>query len=205
MSMTPLSRSEKFRDLNGRAVRNFTLEVPQQLFADDLRHDLPLRLVRRHIIREQERAVGRVAGALPQQVRDTVTELRGHRNDGVELKFCGIGRDDGKQILLLDRVDLVDNKDDRRMRGAELAEQLFLLRADVRDGLDEQQRGIHIGDGVVHDIVHIVAEARARLMEARRVDEHELRVIVRDDAADAVARRLRLMGNNGDLFRQRGG
>ena len=37
-------------------------------------------------------------------------------------------------------------------------------------------------------------------MEARRVDEHELRVIVRDDAADAVARRLRLMGNNGDLF-----
>ena len=62
------------------------------------------------------------------------------------------------------------------------------------------QRGIHVGDGVVHDIVHIVAEARARLMEARRVDEHELRVLVRDDAADAVARRLRLMGNNGDLF-----
>ena len=89
--------------------------------------------------------------------------------------------------------------------GAELAEQLFLLRADVRDGLDEQQRGIHIGDGVVHDIVHIVAEARARLMEARRVYEHELRVIVRDDAADAVARRLRLVGNNSDLFRQRGG
>ena len=115
----------KFRDLNGRAVRNFTLEIPQQLFADDLRHDLPLRLVRRHIVREQERAVGRVAGALPQQVRDTVAELRGHRNDGVELKFCGIGRDDGKQILLLDRVDLVDNEDDRRMRGAKLAEQLF--------------------------------------------------------------------------------
>ncbi len=191
----------KLRDLDGGAVRDLSVEVPQQLFADNLRDDLPLRLIGGDVLREEERALLRKSGALVQKLLHTVLVSRRNRHDSGKVKLRGIGGDDRKKLLLvLHGVDLVDDEDRRRTTGADLRQKCFLLRADVCDRLDDQKHEIDVRDGLLHDADHIVAQLGARLMEARRVDENELRVPFRHDAADAVARGLRFIRDDGDLL-----
>ncbi len=58
----------------------------------------------------------------------------------------------------------------------------------------------HIGDGLLDDVYHVVSELCARAVEARGVDEDELRIAAVDDGADAVAGGLGFMGYDGDLL-----
>ena len=53
---------------------------------------------------------------------------------------------------------------------------------------------------VLHALDHVFAQARARLMQTRRIEENNLPALVRRHAHDAVARRLRAVGDDGDLF-----
>ena len=86
------------------------VQIPQQLFPDDLRDHLALRLIGGHVLGEKERAVRRVFFTLVQQRPDPVVELGRDGHDGVEIKTRGIGGDDRQKLLLvLDRVDLIDD------------------------------------------------------------------------------------------------
>ena len=82
----------------------------------------------------------------------------------------------------------------------DLADEVFLRRADIRDRLDHQHRCVHLGNRVGHDLAHIVAELRARLVQTRGIEKDELRVAFIEQTGDARARGLRLARNDGDLL-----
>ena len=70
----------------------------------------------------------------------------------------------------------------------------------MRHRLDEQSDEVHVRDGIARDLHHVVAQTAARLVKARSVEQDELRIALGHDAVDAVARGLRLIGDNGDLL-----
>ena len=181
-------------------MRDLLFEVPEELFADDLGHDLLFRHIGRDPFREHERPFLRKALADLHEAVQPVVPLGADGDDVHEVHKVLIGRDDRQQVFLFHRVDLIDDEDRGDVRLLDLFDELLLLRADVGDRLDEQNDGIDVGDRLVDDVHHIVAELRARAVEARGVDENELRIAAVDDGADAVAGGLRLMGYDGDLL-----
>ena len=64
---------------------------------------------------------------------------------------------------------------------------------------DEQDHVDVVGDRLVHGHLHPLGQRVDRPLPARQVDQHELRLVGRVDAADAVARRVRLVGDDRDL------
>ena len=153
-----------------------------------------------HVLREEERPLDGEFFALRQKLRHAVIPLGADGNDRLKVHLILIRRDHRQKGLLLDRVDLVDDQNARHVRRLDLTDQLLFLNADVCDRLDHQNHGVHVRDGAFDDVHHIVSELRPGLVEARRIDENELTVLAVDDGADAVAGRLRLVGNNGDLL-----
>ena len=49
-------------------------------------------------------------------------------------------------------------------------------------------------------LCHIVAKFVLRLVDARRIEEDDLRVLLGQDAEDTATRRLRLVAHDGDLL-----
>ena len=74
----------------------------------------------------------------------------------------------------------------------------------MRHRLDEQQHRVHVRDRLARDLDHIVAQAVARLVEARRIEQDILRVAAVHHAVDAVARGLGLIRHDGDLLAHKG-
>ena len=103
------------------------------------------------------------------------------------MRIC---RNDCEQALLLDGIDLVDDQNGGCAGGCDLRNERLLLRADIGNGVDEQQHNVHVRNGLLDDIDHIVAQTRARLVEARRVNEHKLGVAV-DHAVDNIISDMR--------------
>ena len=68
------------------------------------------------------------------------------------------------------------------------------------DRLHQQQRRFDLRKALAHNLDHVVAETGARLVQARRVEQDILRIAAVHDAVDAVARGLRLAGDDGDLL-----
>ena len=83
------------------------------------------------------------------------------------------------------------------------ARDVAVARADPLARVDDEQ---HRVDVVVHRLVdrvlHALGQRVDRLLPAGQVDEDELRVVGRVHAADAVARRVRLVGDDRDLRRR---
>ena len=75
------------------------------------------------------------------------------------------------------------------------------IGADDPRGIEHEHDGIHTGQALAHRVIQPIVEAGAMpRLEAGRVDEHELRIGIGDDAQDAVARRLRLLRRDADLL-----
>ena len=55
------------------------------------------------------------------------------------------------------------------------------------------------GDRLIDALLHPLGQRVDRLLPTRQVDQHELRVLRRVDAADLMARRVRLVGDDRDL------
>ena len=58
----------------------------------------------------------------------------------------------------------------------------------------------HVGNALSHYAHHVFAQPGARLVKARRVQEHDLPVLAVDHAHDLGARGLRFAGDDGDLL-----
>ncbi|CAN4022535.1 TIGR04076 family protein, partial [Dysosmobacter welbionis] len=69
----------ELRDLHRRAVGDLLVQAQQQLLPQDFPHHLPLRLVRRHPVREQLRAF---LGILPQFLHQILQAAAGVGGDG---------------------------------------------------------------------------------------------------------------------------
>ena len=190
----------EFCDFHGGSVGNLPIEAPQELFPDDLRHDLPLGLVGGDILREEERAFHCVFFADRQQILHTISRLGGNGNNGIEACLLGIDRNHFQQLLLLHGIDLIDGKNRRTVAALDFLQQTLLLGTDGGDGLHHQNGQIHIGNGIPGHIHHIVAQLGAGAMVAGGIHKDKLGVFPGDDAADPVSGGLGFIGNDGDLF-----
>ena len=74
-----------------------------------------------------------------------------------------------------------------------------VARADALLAVEHDQRGVGVGELALDAALHALGQRVARALDAGQVDEHELRVRRRRDAADRAARRLRLVGDDRDL------
>ena len=146
----------------------------------------------------------RVFFASFQQRCHAVAPLGADGNDLIEIEFLLIGRDDGQQRLFFHGVDLVDHQHCGRAGGLDSLNQRVLLLADVCNRLDQQNDRVHIGDGLLDDIYHVVSELCARAVEAWGVDKDELRIFAVHNSADAVSRRLRLIRYDCDFLADQG-
>ena len=188
------------RDLHCGTVGDLLFQVPEQLLTDDLSHDLAFGLVSGNIVREHERTFYGVLIAFFQQGIHTVTGLCTDGDDGVKgtgLRICG---NNFQKDVLLHRIDLVDGEDGRYPARHHLLDQCLLLLTYRRNRLYNKHSQIHIGDGILNGVDHVVAQLGAGLVETGGIHKDELGIVLGQDAADPVAGGLGFIGNNGDLL-----
>ena len=163
-------------------------------------------MVRDGTVRDDEdlKDFNRTVVKLGEELGKPVTVLGRHRHDRAPRQRLGIGGDDGQQLRLFHCVDLVDDEHGRGVGRADALDERVLLLADGGNGLDDEHHAVDVRHALAHDLHHIVAQAVARLVKARRVHQDQLRVTAVDDGADAVARRLRLVRDDGDLLAHEG-
>ena len=116
----------------------------------------------------------------------------------------GIRRHDLQKFCLFNCIYLIYNEYCGNARLLYAGNELFLLAAYVGDGLNEQHHGVNIGDTFLHDVHHIVSQARFRLVKARRVYYDKLRIAAVYDGADAISCCLRLVRNYRYLLAYKG-
>ena len=194
----------KAGDDDGGAVRHLALEAPEQLLADYLGAELLFRLVGEDVVREEVRPLLGEALQLVHEGVETLAGFGADGHDGRKVVRRGVGGDYAQELGLLNRVNLVDGQHGGHAGVPYLPDKLRLLPADGGDGLDDEHDGVDVRNALAHDLVHILAEAGARAVEARRVHEDELRLSARDDAGYAPARGLRLVRHYRDLLAHKG-
>ena len=146
-------------------------------------------------LREHERllAVQSLADPADQAVQPVVPLALMGILTSVKSSRIFIGRYNRQQRFFFHGIDLVDDQNRRNLCFLDFLNQLLLLRADVCDRLNEQNNGIDVGNRLIDDVHHIIAQLRARSMEARRVDKHQLCIAaVNNGRRDAVDRSSRL-------------
>ena len=177
-----------------RAMGNLPVKAPQQLLPDDFCHHLTLRLVGGDVLREQEGAFHRVLLAHSQQILHTVAGLGRNGHDCLEIRLLGINADNFQQLFLFHGVNLVDGKHHRAMVCLDFLEQSFLLGPQGSNWLHHQNGHIHIGNGFLGHIHHVVAQLGAGAMIAGGIHKDELGIVRGDNAPDAVAGGLGFIG-----------
>ena len=107
--------------------------------------------------------------------------------------------DDRQQLRLPDQIDLVQDRDDRDLQRAQQAEEVLLAAARLLRHVEHHADDVHVAHRVERGVHHPHVHPVRRLVNARRVDEHDLPVRIVADTEDAVARGLRLVGDDGEL------
>ena len=187
-------------DLHSSTVGDLLFQAPQQLLTDDLCHYLALGLVGGDIIGEQERRFNGVLLAFGHQCVHAVAGAGGNGNDGIEMICLRIGGNDLQQLILFYSVDLIDHQDHGGALCTQLLQKHLLLGTYGGDGFYHQQGHIHVSDGVLHSVDHVVAQLGLRLVETGGIHKDELGVFLGDDAADTVTGGLGFIGHDGDLL-----
>ena len=188
------------RDFHRRAVGNLLLQAEQQFFADQFGTDLPLRLIRDHVIGEKVRPFFGILLQFPQELLQALSAFGRNRKNRVKAVPCAVNRHDLQQFLLFDRINLIDYENRRQLLFFDSGDQRLFLRPDGRDRLHHQQHAVHIRDALAHNVDHIIAEFGTRLVEARCVHQDKLGFTAAHNRGDPVAGCLRLIGDNGDFF-----
>ncbi len=115
-------------------------------------------------------------------------------------------RDQRQQALFGDGVDLVQQQDDGRIRFFCKVEHELIARIELARYVDDHQQQVAALQRVVDLFHHATVEGVDGLVHAGRVDQNKLPggpfpfLLDVDDALDAVARGLRLTGDDGELL-----
>ncbi len=182
-------------DLNLAAVGDLLVVEAQDLLADDLRGEEAQRLVR-------ERILGIVGGAFGQQLQNRLEEP-------FEVEaLAGRDRHDARRgelrLPLLDQrvepcrvreVDLVDDDDGRDAALAYLSDD-FGRAVALLDGVGDVEDDVGVRHGPRDELHHRLLQLVGGFENARRVGVDNLELLAGDDAHDAVARGLRLGGDD---------
>ena len=184
--------------LHANAVRHFLAQMQQRLFADDFRADLAFGLVGHHIIRKIFRPFRQIGNDQLFQLVHALARARADGHDRVVARL-GEGLNRCHQPRFLHDIRLVEHQNLLHLAGARFFDNRAILRADFVC-VHQHQQHVDAVHRVLHALDHVFAQTRARFMQARRIEEDDLPVLVRRHAHDAVACRLRTVGNDGDLF-----
>ncbi len=183
-----------------QAVRQLLPQPQRQLLAHDLGGLELVRAVGQLVFGEVRRRLGQVAGDRRGQLFDVAALQRRQRHDLGEGRTPAQLLDERQQPLLREHfVGLVEHQDDRPALLHQLVEHALIFVGPAQR-LDDEH--VHVGvlqrsqRRAVHVTVHRAAGAR---VQAGRVDEDHLRGGSRQDAEDAVPRRLRLRADDADL------
>ena len=104
-----------------------------------------------------------------------------------------------QKIGLRHEVDLVEDGDGRPLHLGEMVEEGCERLVEPAMGIDDKGHDIGVARPVPGGLRHGAVESPLRLKDARRIDEDDLGVADERDAAHRPARRLRLVGDDGDL------
>ena len=186
--------------LDGHRMRHLVARELQDLLADEFRDDQALRLVRDHVFRIVLRSFRQILLDFRQQRVEIRLRLGRDWHDADERVLVRIARDDWQHLLLLDEVELVDDEDDRLARRLQALEDVVLARAHLLGRIDDEEDGVDFLQSALCRLDHVLAELVLWLVDARRVEEDDLGIRLRQDAEDAVLRGLRLIAHDGDLL-----
>ena len=96
-------------------------------------------------------------------------------------------------------VDLVERHERRQVGAGDGAHHVAVAGPEGLVGVEEHERRVHLGQGVVHGRLHAARERVEGLLEARQVEQHDLAALQVHDAGDAAARRLRVVADDAHL------
>ena len=177
------------------------IQTQQQLFPQQLAHDLPFRLVGGLSVREQLRTFLGVFLQFMHQIVQTAALMGRNGNDGVKsVPHLVVSRNHRQQLRRLHSVDLVDAQDAGDLFLPDAVDQRLLRSSHMGDGLHQQQRAVHIAEAGGHDLYHVIPQSGLGLVQSRRIQQNVLGVLPIHNAVDPVPGCLGLVGNDGDLF-----
>ena len=181
-------------------MRHFVFSQVQQLLADDLGNDQSLRLIGNHVVGVIFRTDRQEFFDLVEEIVDVGSVRRADRNDRRETSPRGVFGEDRQQFFAIEQIDLVDDQNHRTLGRLQPLENVFLAAAEFFIGVDHKQNYVDFFQRTFRRAEHVFAELELRFMNAGRVEENHLRVVDCQNALNARARRLRLIGSDRDLL-----
>ncbi len=185
------------------AVGDLLVVEFEDLFADDLRSEETQCFVRERVLGVERRAFGQQFEDDFEHPFDVEILLGRHRDDpcpgNLGLPFV----DQRVQRFGRREVDFVDDHD---RRDAALVDALDDFGRTVApfDGVRHIEDHVGVGHGSGHELHHRLLQLVRGLQDARRVGVDDLEILARDDAHDAVARGLRLGGDDRETLAHQG-
>ena len=184
-------------------VRNFLFVVQEDFLAYNLLNEKALRTVGEFVLIE----VGRIFG---QQFLNLLENLGRvelvQRRNGINV---GVGQHIAPHLNLclkfglVAQVYLVDKQDNRDIFLANLLKILAVL-VECLDHICHIHNNIGIDQRCIDKLQHCFLQLVVRLQNARRVRVNHLKIVAIDNAHYAVARGLRLVGDNGQPLAHKG-
>src|ERR1019366_206596 len=193
-------------DQYGCGVGNFLRGVLKHLLANQLRHQEAFGLIGNLVL-------GEIARAFRQRFDDHVEQgveplflQRRDGNDIDELVQLFVLRNKRQQPFLGDQVDFVEQQNDGNVGLLREIQDELVAFVELAGSIDDHQQQVASLERVVNLFHHAAVEGVDRLVHARRIDQDELPggpltfLLDVDDALNAVARSLRLAGDDGQFF-----
>jgi hypothetical protein len=189
-------------DKDGGGEGQLLAGVLEHLLADALGRQEPLG-VDGHELRVVDRLARRQQ--LPQRRQHPLDAVAGRRADGddlVEGAAIGVGGDPRQQRGLGDQVDLVEDDDLARRRLADPLAHEGVAGAGLLGDVDQQHHQVGLGERDLRRLDHAPVHAVLRAVDAGGVVEDDLAPRLAQDADDALAGGLGLVGDDRHLLRQ---
>src|SRR6266852_769020 len=183
---------DKLLDLHRRRKGNLLTHREENLLPDNLFGDHSLGLIGVFVGGHQRRALRQQLLEDPHQLTDIFARERADRNDFGAGQYVMRLVGDHHQAIARDQIQLVNYDDGRRLEVRKVGEKRAILRMEPRTGLHHASYHLALCETSARRLDHPAVERAVRLMEARRVDQNNLRVRIVADTEDTPARGLRL-------------
>ena len=180
-------------NVDGDRVRHLVLGQVQQLFPDQLGNDQSLGLIGHHVVGIILRSLGKKFFDLIEQSLNVGTVGGADRDDRREIPPRGVFGDDRQYLFALDQIEFVDDEHDGAIGRLQTLEDIFLAAAEFLIGVDDEQDHIDLLESALRRLEHVLAQLKFGLMNARGVEENDLRVVDGQDALNARTSSLRLI------------
>jgi hypothetical protein len=181
-------------------VRQFLARVPEHFFADELGGERALGLIGEVLLRVQRRPFGQGVDDFGDQRRDPVARERRDRHDRAKRRRSCVVIDQRQQLRLPDQVDLVERQHRWRLTPRQQIQDEPIAGARTARDIDDQHDDVDLTERIERRIDHPAIHPVHRLVNPRRVDEHELRLRQVLDADDPMSGGLRLVGDDGEFL-----